>query len=541
MQEAYRAYKQARKGLIYAAQRFKEYKKVKDLETVNVTTDQIVAEIRQNPNLETVARIIEDPLAHALMTMLITYEKYNYETDEQGVQKTINQAHDFTDAEGIFGENDEPYNEIEMMKELVLEFGDAISERMRDIDRNLLMGNNKNRTSGNRFAQKSDADSLHEVALKGDNLRVHAKGEKYLMINKMIVEHPEFEFVKNKAKQKVLERVLAYKEKVSESLTHGTPAVLAQSPTPETRKRNLTQPSLLGKEANFIGNVIQGVGNIIKQESSPSPMRRRALTIQGMLDADSPIMRKQAEINKPRRRASIQRSRLQFLQFVQSDVFLDTFTGLMQSLDTHHGNRRHQTKHASNFINKQAFYKLAKEAVTQNLAPNPNINFVKACYDQKVIPFPIFSKVQNNTLCLDFYHLNEGYSIAMQKFFSSQKAYEALIDSLILHGNNLNDKDFCAILQGIKQQRRLRHLHYGLNELGEKANEALLHLLEVPFPRQLRTLVLVNLKLTATAGKQQQVANPYETFDPADQPNSDEEAEPGEVEVKKCFKVSVPL
>ena len=211
MQEAYRAYKQARKGLIYAAQRFKEYKKVKDLETVNVTTDQIVAEIRQNPNLETVARIIEDPLAHALMTMLITYEKYNYETDEQGVQKTINQAHDFTDAEGIFGENDEPYNEIEMMKELVLEFGDAISDRMKDIDRNLLMGNNKNRTSGNRFAQKSDADSLHEVALKGDNLRVHAKGEKYLMINKMIVEHPEFEFVKNKAKERVLERVLAYK------------------------------------------------------------------------------------------------------------------------------------------------------------------------------------------------------------------------------------------------------------------------------------------------------------------------------------------
>lgn len=40
--------------------------------------------------LEEVAKIIEDPLAHALMNMLITYEKYNYETDEAGIGKSIN-------------------------------------------------------------------------------------------------------------------------------------------------------------------------------------------------------------------------------------------------------------------------------------------------------------------------------------------------------------------------------------------------------------------------------------------------------------------
>jgi len=116
------------------------------------------------------------------------------------------------------------------------------------------------------------------------------------------------------------------------------------------------------------------------------------------------------------------------------------------------------------------------------------------------VPFPIFSKVQNNTLKLDHYHLNDGYSRAMERFFRTQTSYESLIDALVLHANNLTDDSFTAILQGLSKHSRLRHLHYGMNELGEKSNEALLVLLEVQFPKQLKSLVLTNLKLTAKAG-----------------------------------------
>lgn len=41
------------------------------------------------------------------------------------------------------------------------------------------------------------------------------------------------------------------------------------------------------------------------------------------------------------------------------------------------------------------------------------------CYRQKVVPFPVFSKVRKSTLHLVDYHLNEGYGLAMEKFFSS--------------------------------------------------------------------------------------------------------------------------
>jgi len=46
---------------------------------VHITERDIVKEIRQNPELESIAKIIEDPMAHALINLLITYEKYNLE------------------------------------------------------------------------------------------------------------------------------------------------------------------------------------------------------------------------------------------------------------------------------------------------------------------------------------------------------------------------------------------------------------------------------------------------------------------------------
>lgn len=101
------------------------------------------------------------------------------------------------------------------------------------------------------------------------------------------------------------------------------------------------------------------------------------------------------------------------------------------------------------------------------MSENPNVEFMNECLRWGVVPFPVFSKVRHSTLRLVDYHLNAGYSCAMEKFFASSVSYESLIDALVLHGNALNDKDVGHILTGLSNNSRLRHLHYGMNELGE--------------------------------------------------------------------------
>ena len=72
-------------SLVYAAKGINRYQKLREGAQVRVTEQDIVKEIRQNPDLENVAQVIEDPLAYALIRMLITYEKYNYVTEESGI------------------------------------------------------------------------------------------------------------------------------------------------------------------------------------------------------------------------------------------------------------------------------------------------------------------------------------------------------------------------------------------------------------------------------------------------------------------------
>ena len=87
--------------------------------------------MRSNPELAHLADIIENPVENALMTMLITYEKYNYQTEEKGLSSAFIQSSPIS----RFDDQSEPmYNEIELMKELVLEFGEAINKRIHDID-----------------------------------------------------------------------------------------------------------------------------------------------------------------------------------------------------------------------------------------------------------------------------------------------------------------------------------------------------------------------------------------------------------------------
>ena len=73
---------------------------------------------------------------------------------------------------------------------------------------------------------------------------------------------------------------------------------------------------------------------------------------------------------------------------------------------------------ASAHINKEVFYRLTKDSITHNAADNPNISYMKDCYTNMVMPFPVFSKIRANMLKLIGYHLNEGYAKAMETFLT---------------------------------------------------------------------------------------------------------------------------
>ena len=208
--------------------------------------------------------------------------------------------------------------------------------------------------------------------------------------------------------------------------------------TPLSKTMDLKSKNLFSNVGQgFIGEAMAGISNAMNTPSrhGRSPLRDRLSSVKvsgSYLDPESPFIKKQEELNKPRRRSRPPRSKLSIQQFVQSDHFQDTFNGLIETLDMHHRTRKQQTQQASAHINKQTFYKMAKDSIVSNAAENPNIDFMHECYEQKVVPFPIFSKVRNSTLNLIDYHLNKGYSLALEKFFLAQSSYESLIDAMIL-------------------------------------------------------------------------------------------------------------
>ena len=186
---------------------------------VKIDEVKIVNEIRQNPLLENIASIIEDPLTHALIRMLITYEKYNYETEEAGIEQTMNpNTSDMAlhDSDMFSVSNEPPFKEIELMKELVLEIGTAINDRMKE-------GVATNTKKGSKAAPKKKSEPVSPKSdcnedprldsLSGYALRKHVTQNSYTTIDRFVANHPEFKEIKDDAKKKVLERVQTYQKK----------------------------------------------------------------------------------------------------------------------------------------------------------------------------------------------------------------------------------------------------------------------------------------------------------------------------------------
>ena len=162
---------EARKSIILAAKKTKRFAADLAAIEIHISEHDIVKEIRQNPKLIEIANIIEDPVAHALIRILITYEKYNFESEEAGLAKAVKLE------PGVDGEAP-LFDEIELMKELVIEFTTAIDERMKE-------------EAAYENAPNSPTPSTQEAPV-GRKIREKTKNDMYLTINEYITKHPEF-------------------------------------------------------------------------------------------------------------------------------------------------------------------------------------------------------------------------------------------------------------------------------------------------------------------------------------------------------------
>ena len=117
-------------------------------------------------------------------------------------------------------DSEPPFKEIELMKELVQEIGQAINERIKEGDDGSAKKEIGSPRAGDRLTNN---DSLY-----GPALGRQAKKNTYLTIDRFIANHPEFAEIKEDAKRRVLERVQKYKQFLADgSQDFGSPTTPA--------------------------------------------------------------------------------------------------------------------------------------------------------------------------------------------------------------------------------------------------------------------------------------------------------------------------
>lgn len=113
-------------------------------------------------------------------------------------------AHDEDDMFSV-ANSEPPFKEIELMKELVLEIGEAINDRIKE-------GNDGSPMKKEIGSPKAGDRLTNNDGLYGQALGRIAKKNTYLTIDKFIAEHPEFSEIKDEAKKKVLDRLTKYRQ-----------------------------------------------------------------------------------------------------------------------------------------------------------------------------------------------------------------------------------------------------------------------------------------------------------------------------------------
>lgn len=208
-----------------------------------------------------------------------------------------------------------------------------------------------------------------------------------------------------------------------------------------------------------------------------------------------PSPEKKTMVDEKKRKRTNSNHMLALESFVQSNTFFEAFIDLVSNLSTPAQKQGLNLFKTTELISAQAFYKLTKDSVTFNTPDHPSTQFMKDCYNKSVLPSPLFSKIKAGSLNMIGYHVSKGICEAFKKFMIEHNQDDTNIQSLVLHSNGIQDASAAEIFEGLVEKTNFKHLHYSMNDFGQKSLLQIERLLVKPYPNQLKSLVLCDLKI----------------------------------------------
>lgn len=98
--------------------------------------------------------------------------------------------------------------------------------------------------------------------------------------------------------------------------------------------------------------------------------------------------------------------------------------------------------------------------------------YLQFCKNEKVLPLPILSKIEDCVLSLDDYKLNFGLCKALGGVFGD---LGALIKKIVLRNNGITDLGYAQMLEGAFKNRNITALHLKNNEFKENSLQQILN------------------------------------------------------------------
>ena len=111
--------------------------------------------------------------------------------------------------------------------------------------------------------------------------------------------------------------------------------------------------------------------------------------------------------------------------------------------------------------------------------------------NQDVHPLPIFSKINDKSLNLRGYVLNEGLCKA---FLKAVKMCPDLLENVYFEDNLLTDKTLGMLMEGVTHFQNMRKITIKNNEVLDNVVKHLDSIIKRPFPNNLNELRIMNVK-----------------------------------------------
>ncbi len=119
------------------------------------------------------------------------------------------------------------------------------------------------------------------------------------------------------------------------------------------------------------------------------------------------------------------------------------------------------------------------------------MSFYLTCNDAKVVPLPIFTKIQEGRLHIAGQYISHGMGKALANLLVMSPAQ---LTEIHLDDNGLKDESFAAILSGVENKGNLKVINYSNNGIGPLSVEALRKILARRQPDQVTELRISNVK-----------------------------------------------